>query len=122
MELSEQIKFSLRNFWSESQKVRVLRGWISDEFMKVYLRKSVRNYNHQIETFFDIASIEVYPEYRFQGLCKQFLQYCIEHSPYPVRVENCYNPSLQIHLNNQGWIQIDFDYYAPDCSVPVFRS
>ncbi|MCT7992416.1 hypothetical protein [Laspinema olomoucense] len=114
MELSEQIKSSLIEFWSESQKVRVLRWWIGDERMQVYLRKSLKNYNHKLQQCLDIATIEVYPEYQFQGLCKQFLQYCLEHSPYPVRVENCYNPSLQIHLNNQSWIQVDFDYYAPD--------
>ncbi|MCT7971254.1 hypothetical protein [Laspinema olomoucense] len=114
LKLSEEIKSQLIEFLSKAQQLKVSRLWISDEKMKVYIRKSVRNYNEDMKEFLDIATIEVERQYRFQGLTKQFLQFCRANSPYPVRVENCCNPHLQTHLQTQGWIQVDFDYYAPD--------
>ncbi|MCT7965119.1 hypothetical protein NG799_02070 [Laspinema sp. D1] len=112
MELSEEIKAQFLEFLS---KTRLLKNrWISDEKMKVYLRISCRNRNNQVQHFLDIAAIEVDKKYRFQGLGKQFLQFCRSNSPYPVMVENCNNPHLRNHLEKQGWIQVDFDYYAPD--------
>lgn len=114
LKLSEEIKSQLIEFLSKAQQLKVSRLWISDEKMKVYIRKSVRNYNEDMKEFLDIATIEVEEKYHFQGLGKQFLQFCRSNSPYPVRVENCYNPHLRNHLQIQGWIQVDFDYYAPD--------
>jgi hypothetical protein len=112
LELSQEIKDKVLQFLDKSGVLR--NQWIGDDKMEVYLRISRRLYKNQVVQVFDIATIEVDEEYRFQGLTKQFLQFCRANSPYSVRVENCYNPSLQIHLNNQGWIQVDFDYYAPD--------
>ncbi|MCT7958857.1 hypothetical protein [Laspinema palackyanum] len=119
MELSEEIKAQFFEFLS---KTRLLKNrWISDEKIKVYLRLSWRKYNNQVQQFLDIAAIEVDEEYRFQGLGKQFLQFCRSNSPYPVMVENCDNPHLRNHLQKQGWNlieQIDYpprwDYYSPD--------
>lgn len=112
MEISSELKQQIIAFL-ESESWYPNSLWVSDRMMKVYIRKSIRWLNKTQRKYLDIANIQVNPEYRYQGLCKSLLQFCLEQSPYPVRVENCFNPSLQNHLSKQKWVQVDNDYYAP---------
>ena len=86
------------------------KSWISDEFMKVYVRKSGVYLKEPFGEFklyssLDIATIEVDLEFQRLGKCSEFLQIAHKLNPFQVTyIENVYDQFLIEHLIKQGYV------------------
>ncbi len=80
--------------------------WISDDIIKVYIRKSKRIINGEMLDFFDIASIEISEESRGGGIFTSFMTEFISRYPdFNVYVESILNPAIEHVLK-----KFDFKY------------
>lgn len=79
--------------------------WIHDAFMKVYVRKAFhRLRTNEILTTLDIASVEVYEEYRNQGLWTEFIHHAHLINPWEATFIECvHNSTLYKSLLRHGW-------------------
>ena len=94
----------LSDFIEETEK-GLKNLWIQDDKMQVYVRKGYHLLSGKASTTLDIATVEVYDEYRNKGLWTEFLKSAIELNPWSaVYVENVHNPYLASSLIRRGWI------------------
>lgn len=77
--------------------------WLSDGILEVYVRKSIRFFDNQKLTTFDIANIHsINPQYKGKGYFKSFMKK-VESIGRPVYVENIQNPYLVEMLEKNGY-------------------
>ena len=76
------------------------RLWLESKEMKAYVRKGRHlGTDRQIHSYLDVASIEVEPDFRRQGLFKAFLALCQEVQPYDgILVEIVLDENLRAYL------------------------
>lgn len=77
--------------------------WLSDGILEIYVRKSVRFFDNQKVTTFDVANIRtIDPEYEHKGYFRAFMEK-VESIGLPVYVENIQNPYLVNILEKNGY-------------------
>ena len=82
--------------------------WISDDVMKVYVRKSRRYINDKLIICLDLASIEVIENKRGQGIFTAFLGYAHALNPWDVTyIENVLAPRFARYFRNNNWCERD---------------
>ena len=88
--------------------------WLHDTQMRVYVRKSQRllpNEAKLIKTL-DIASVEIYPQWRRKHIFTNFLDYAYENNPWDaVYIESVFNPFLMSILEKRGYHIIGLNNY-----------
>lgn len=101
------IEKQLDIFLAKADENRARNTWISDDKLKVYLRKSARIILPTQRSFvftLDIASVVVKEEYRRQGIFKDFLIHTHAVNPWQATwVENTWNEDLSLFLEQDGW-------------------
>ena len=94
------------------------RGWLSDEYINVYIRITKRMINSRIVRSFDIASVEVRSGHQHQAYFTRFLN-ALEHSLYThnesntfdiVYVESILQDFLVGFLTRRGFTTRSSDY------------
>ena len=95
----------LADFIEESRDRLTCNQWISDDDMKVYIRKGRHMlYPGRSSLTLDIASVEVQEEKRGKGLWTAFLGKAHEMNPREATYIECvHNPILQASLIKHGW-------------------
>lgn len=116
VKVSKELIEELHLFIESSKKTKFgASRWIGDDQMKVYVRKSKRQLKDQLVDCFDVASIEVYPQFQNQGLGGTFLKIAHEANPYfATYIENVMDENLMNHLQKNGWMRTpDSDSIIP---------
>ena len=76
--------------------------WLYNEYMKVYVRKSLRFIDRERVEAFDVANVVVEPEYQGLGHFKEMMIY-VESLGLVVYVESINNPDLKAMLVKNGY-------------------
>lgn len=111
----------LKDFLETANDQWAARQWLSDDKMKVYVRKG-RHYvgdglcasGKKMSTTLDIAAVEVYEESR--GTFKEFLYQASQLNPWDgIYVECVHNPRLAAFLIRELWVPINEgeSFYLP---------
>ena len=110
MNTEKQLKLFVQSF-SRNQ-------WLRDDCMRVYVRKGLHHLNDgKSHSTLDIASIEILPECRGNGIFKSFLSAAHQLNPFDyVYIECVSNPMMKNYLDRSGWtrvkeLKIDYCYY-----------
>lgn len=84
----------------------IRNAWIEEDYVKIYVRKSIRNINGKLFHFLDLASIEVEEEYQNSGIFTKLITDIL--SIYPdlnIFVEAILNPIIPHVLNKFDFIE-----------------
>jgi len=83
--------------------------WVYFEWGKIYLRQSRRPLVHskQLTKCLDIATIEVYPNFREKGIASGFIKIAHDTNPHDATFIEQVGPYfLQQHLLSNGYIRV----------------
>lgn len=103
---SEEALRELECFLRETHHRLPARTWIETAAMHVYLRLSYRFLQGNALQCLDIATIEIHPNFRKQGLFSTFLTAAHDLHRYPVTyLEQVSNPVIVAWCQRSGWHQ-----------------
>jgi GNAT superfamily N-acetyltransferase len=96
----ENLKISLKEFLASREK----NAWIGDDsFARIYVRKSKRFLESDLQDCLDLATIFIEPEYRGQGLFGKILKMFEEENPFNnILIESIVNKRLLEHVKKSG--------------------
>jgi hypothetical protein len=92
--------------------------WVETDRFNIYLRKGVHCIDGELQKCLDLATFEVFPQFRRQGVFKHLLLTCQDCNPFPVLyIENVVNKHLHKYLQQHPqMLQI---YSSPPCFYMV---
>ena len=94
----------LKQFIDSSRSQYTARAWLENADMKVYVRKSKRFIEGKMVTALDIASVEVAPEKRSQGLFTRFLNLAHRMNPFDATyIENALDDRFAEYFWRRDW-------------------
>ena len=103
----------LQQFIGDTETSHLRNLWISDDIMKVYVRKGrhILSVGGKLATTLDIAAVEVDEDHQGQGYWTAFLDKAHEMNPWDATyVENALNPVLAASLLRHGWFPVPGAY------------
>ena len=107
MNQTNSIQFLIDKFIASKQR----NEWLYNEYMKVYVRKSLRFIDRERVEAFDVANVVVKPEYQGLGYFKEMIIHA-EGLGLVVYVESINNPNLKAMLIKNGYTMDSSGYNA----------
>jgi hypothetical protein len=106
-----EINELLLDFIKESRDKFAYNQWLFTPEMKVYVRKAHHLIKGDVLCCLDIATIEIIPEKRRQGLSKDLLRFALENNEYDaLYIENVQEKEIAQYFFKNNWGVCGVDY------------
>lgn len=100
----------MREFIERSDDKYIATEWLSDDKMKVYVRRGLHYINGEGRSTLDIANVAVDEEYQGRGIFTEFLEEAHKMNPWDATYVECvHNPALAAFLLKRFWLPMGME-------------